>query len=211
MDALSDKSKKPPHLRIAAPSPWVRRFAHLVPAAGTIMDLTCGGGRHSRFFLDMGRKVVAIDRDLRYVADLGQRPDVELIQANLEDGGPWPLGGRTFAAVVVVYYVNRPLFRTLLDSLGPGGVFICESFARGDEAADWPSRPDHLLASGELLDLVRGRLQVVAYEHGFVESPFPDRPYPGIVQRICAVNDANAGRGRKGDSPAHPLKPKSPT
>lgn len=211
MDASSDKLKKPPHLRIAAPSPWVRRFAHLVPDAGTVLDLTCGGGRHSRLFLDMGRQVVAIDRDLRYVADLGQRPDVELIQADLEDGSPWPLGDRTFAAVIVVYYVNRPLFRTLLDSLAPGGVFIYESFARGDAAVDWPSKPDHLLASGELLDLVRGRLQVVAYEHGLVESPFQDRPYPGIVQRICAVNDANAGRGRKGGSPAHPLKPKSPT
>lgn len=211
MDASSDKLKKPPHLRIAAPAPWVRRFAHLVPDAGTVLDLTCGGGRHSRLFLDMGCKVVAIDRDLRYVADLGQRPDVELIQADLEGGSPWPLGDRTFAAVIVVYYVNRPLFRTLLDSLAPGGVFICESFARGDEAVDWLSKPDRLLASGELLDLVRGRLQVVAYEHGLVESPFQDRPYPGIVQRICAVNDANAGRGRKGGSPAHPLKPKSPT
>ena len=72
-------------------------------------------------------------------------------------------------------------------------------------------KPDHLLAGGELLDLVRGRLQVVAYEHGLVESPFPDRHYPGVVQRICAVNDVNAGRGRKDGSPAHPLKPKSPT
>jgi SAM-dependent methyltransferase len=211
MDALSDKSKKPPHLRIAGPSPWVRRFAHLVPDGGTVLDLTCGGGRHSRLFLGMGRKVVAIDRDLDYVADLRHHPDAELIQADLEDGSHWPLSDRAFAGVVVVYYVNRPLFRTLLDSLEPGGVFICESFARSDKAPDWLRRPDHLLSNGELLDLVRGRLQVVAYEHGLVESPFPDRPHPGIVQRICAVNDVNDGDGRKVESPPHPLTSPSRT
>lgn len=210
MDASSDKPKKPPHLRIAEPSPWVRRFAGLVADGGTVLDLTCGGGRHSRLFLGMGRKVVAVDRDLDYVADIRGRPDAELVQTDLEDGSPWPLAGRTFAAVVVVYYVNRPLFRALLDSLEPGGVFICESFASGDAAVDWPRKPEHLLASGELLELVRGRLQVVAYEHGYVESPFPDRPYPGVVQRICAVNDLTNGATSKGGSLAHPLVSKSP-
>ena len=209
MDASSDKSNKPPHLRVAEPSPWVRRFAHLVPKGGAVLDLTCGGGRHSRLFLGMGHKVVAVDLDLDHVEDIRHRPDAELIQANLEDGSPWPLAGRRFACVVVVYYVNRPLFPTLLDALEPGGVFICESFARGDRAPDWPREPDHLLSNGELLEIVRGRLQVVAYEHGFVESPFADRPYPGVVQRICAVNAAKDGGGGKTAATAYPLVPQA--
>jgi hypothetical protein len=39
-----------------------------------------------------------------------------------------------------------------------------------------------LLRPGELLDLVHGRLRVVAYEDLFVEEP-----RPAMVQRICAV------------------------
>lgn len=211
MDALSDKSKKLPHLRIAAPSPWVRRFAPLAAAGGTVVDVTCGGGRHSRLFLEMGRKVVAIDRNLDYVTDLQGHPDAELIQADLEDGSPWPLSGRTFAGMVVVYFVHRPLFGTLLDSLEPGGVFICESFARGGTDPQWPRKSDHLLGDGELLELVRGRLRVVAYEHGYLESPFPDRPFPGIVQRICAINDLRRRDARGVVSPARSPSPKSPT
>lgn len=209
MDQLANDTRKPPHLRVAAPSPWVRRFAPLVATGGTVLDVTCGGGRHSRLFLDMGHPVVALDRNLDYVADLRDHPTAELIELDLEDGSPWPLNGRTFAGVVVIYYVHRPLFATLLESLAPGGVFICETFAQGDEVYHWPKNPDHLLGSGELLELVRDRLQVVAYEHGVLQSPFPDRPFPGIVQRICAVNDLTIRGGRGVVAPAHPLMPDS--
>ncbi|MFQ5533910.1 MAG: hypothetical protein ACE5EM_03700 [Sphingomonadales bacterium] len=44
-----------------------------------------------------------------------------------------------------------------------------------------PAAPDFLLRSGELLDLVRGKLDVIAYEHGLV-----DAPRPAVLQRICA-------------------------
>ena len=36
-----------PHINQDQPSPWVSRFAGLIPA-GTVLDLACGGGRHSR-------------------------------------------------------------------------------------------------------------------------------------------------------------------
>jgi len=62
----------PHHLRITKPLPWVARFAPLVPAAGTVLDLACGGGRHAGLFLDRGHGVLAIDRDTRAVADLAR-------------------------------------------------------------------------------------------------------------------------------------------
>ena len=102
MDQLTNQSKKPPHLRIAAPSAWVRRFAPTVAEGGTVLDVTCGGGRHSRLFLEMGRKVVAVDRNLEYVSDLHDHPGAELIGSDLEDGSSWPLNGRAFAGVVVI-------------------------------------------------------------------------------------------------------------
>lgn len=171
-----------PHRADNAPSAWVERFARLVPASGTVLDLACGGGRHSRLFLRQGYCVVAVDRDLSGVADLAGAPGCERIVADLEDGGLWPLGGRRFEGVVVTNYLHRPLLPRLVESVAPGGMLIYETFARGNERFGRPSNPAFLLAPGELLDAVRGRLQVVAYEHGLVA-----RPKPAVVQRLAAA------------------------
>lgn len=75
----------------------------------------------------------------------------------------------------------------------PGGVLIYETFARGNETVGKPSNPAFLLAPGELLDAVHGRLRVVAYEDGFVAAP-----REAFVQRICAVREGatpHAGAG----------------
>ncbi|MGE5547080.1 MAG: class I SAM-dependent methyltransferase [Solirubrobacterales bacterium] len=162
----------------ASPSAWVMRFAPLVRPGGTVLDLACGGGRHARLFLGRGHPVAAVDRDLSPT----EAPGAELIAADLEDNSPWPLPGRTFAAVVVTNYLWRPLFPELLRALEPGGVLIVETFARGNEAFGRPRNPDHLLDRGELLTVATG-LGVVAYEDGIVDGR-------AVVQRICAVNGA---------------------
>jgi hypothetical protein len=84
--------------------------------------------------------------------------------------------------VIVTNYLWRPLFPRILDALDEGGVLLYDTFARGNEAYGRPSNPDFLLEPGELIDVVRGRLQIVAYEHGHLE-----RPRPAVRQRICAV------------------------
>ena len=53
-----------------SPSAWIERFADAVPAGGTVLDVACGGGRHTRFFAERGHPVVAVDRDLSRVAEL---------------------------------------------------------------------------------------------------------------------------------------------
>lgn len=168
------------------PSPWVVRFAPLVAGGGRVLDLACGGGRHTRLFLDRGHPVTAVDLDLRGVADLPGTPGLTLLQADLE-GAPWPLCER-FAGIVVTNYLHRPLFPSLLAALAPGGVLIYETFARGNERFGRPSSPAFLLQPGELLELARPALQVVAYEHGEVASP-----KAAIVQRLCAFQPLNGG------------------
>ena len=165
-----------------APSVWVERFARLIPAAGTALDLACGGGRHSRLLLGLGYRVAAVDRDLAGVADLAGTAGFEAVAADLEDGSPWPFAGRRFEAVIVTNYLHRPILPTVVASVAPGGLLIYETFAEGNERYGRPSNPAFLLAPGELLEAVRGRLAVVAYEHGVV-----DRPKPAVVQRLCAA------------------------
>ncbi len=190
------------HLRITEPSPWVKRFAPLIPARGRVLDLACGNGRHTRYLLELGCSAIALDRDITAVADIASSPRVQVIEADLEDGQGWPLGGQRFDGIVVVNYLYRPLFAHLLDGLAEGGVLIYETFARGNEAFSRPRNPDHLLRNGELIDIVGGRLQIVAYEHGLIESG----PLPGVIQRICAVNDRQRSTRADGEPTPHPVE-----
>jgi SAM-dependent methyltransferase len=166
----------------APPSQWVKRFAGLIASGGRVLDVACGGGRHARMFAALGYMVDAVDRDVGGFANVP--PSVRVLQADLEEG-PWPYEGSRFAGVVVTNYLHRPLLPTLLDSVAQGGVFIYETFSAGNERYGRPSRPEFLLRRGELLDTVRGQLDVVAYEDVFV-----DVPKPAMVQRIAAVRPA---------------------
>ena len=85
----------------------------------------------------------------------------------------------------------------LLDTLETGGVLIYETFARGNETFSRPRNPDHLLKSGELLQMVSGRMQVIAYEHGIRENS----PLPGVIQRICAVKNLELSSREDRDPP----------
>lgn len=166
---------------IAAPSAWITRWAGLIAAGGTVLDVACGSGRHLRFFLSRDHNVVGLDRDGSGLADLQANPGVEIVQADLEDGSSWPLPGRAFAGIVVTNYLHRPLFPALVDALAPGGALLYETFALGNEKYGKPSNPDFLLRPGELLERTQG-LRVVAYEA--VEEQKPRR---AVVQRIAAV------------------------
>jgi len=171
---------------ISAPSAWMVRFAPLILPGARVLDLACGQGRHSRFFSARLCAVVAVDRDAQALSALAGLPRVMTIAADLE-GGPWPLSGQRFDAIVVANYLHRPLLPALLDMVESEGVFLYETFAAGNEVYGRPSNPDHLLAPDELLSLLRERLTIVAFEQGRVGGV-----RPAVVQRIAAV-----GRGRR--------------
>jgi SAM-dependent methyltransferase len=174
-----------PHRGPSEPSPWVLRFAARVPSGGPVLDLACGLGRHVRLFLARGHPVSAVDIDLSGIADMMDHPQLETLEADLEDGRPFPFAGRRFAGVVVTNYLYRPLIPALVAAVAPGGVLIYETFARGNERFGRPRNPAHLVKPGELLEAVRGKLRVLAYEDLVV-----DDPRPAAIQRICALNEA---------------------
>jgi SAM-dependent methyltransferase len=154
---MNTPAVSPPSHGNGEPSQWVRHWAHLVAAGGAVLDVTSGAGRHARFFASRGHPVTAIDRDAVALDTMRDEPLITTFAADLE-GAAWPLSDDAkFAAVVVTNYLHRPLFPQLLN----------------------------LLAPGELLDVVRGRLRVVAFQDGFLAQP-----RPAYVQRICAILEA---------------------
>ena len=169
-----------------APSPWIVRFAPLVPPGARLLDLAAGRGRHALFFAARGARVLAVDRDAATLATFASTPGVETRVVDLETGN-WPFVGDRFDAIVAVNYLHRPLFPHLIASLADDGVVLYETFAAGNEAYGKPTNPDFLLARDELLQFARDRLTVVSFEQGVIEGE-----RPAVVQRLAAV-----GNGRR--------------
>ena len=165
-----------------AASPWVARWAPLVPP-GEVLDPACGGGRHARHLAALGHPVLALDRDPAALA-LAAGEGITTVQLELEDPAqPWPFAAGRFAGVVVTNYLHRPLMAALCASLQEGGILVYETFAIGNEAFGKPSNPAFLLAEGELLALAAAQgLRVIAYEEGLAT-----RGQPALIQRLCAA------------------------
>jgi len=185
----------PPSHAPASPSPWIARWAHLIASGGSVLDVAAGSGRHTIWLSARGHVVTAVDRDAAAMAPLAGIGEV--VVADIE-AGPWPLSGRRFDAVVITNYLWRPLLPTLIASLAEGGVLLYETFAAGNETVGRPSRPEFLLATGELLAVATG-LRIVAYEDGFLIHP--DRH----VQRLAAVREPAGAVARR-----YPLTPGAP-
>jgi SAM-dependent methyltransferase len=189
-----------------AVSSWVARWAHLVPAAGTVLDVACGVGRHALYFHKRNHALALVDRSQAAIEIVASQlpANAQAITADIENG-PWPFAGQTFAGVVVTNYLWRPLLPAIVQSVAPGGVLIYETFASGNETVGKPSRPDFLLQPGELLTACAG-LHVVAYEDGFLSAP------ERFVQRIAAVRAATGGlrpATEMAHTPAHQISTQS--
>lgn len=122
----------------------------------------------------MGYDVLAVDREPQSI------PGARFLQADLEDGSPWPLPGERFQGIVVTNYLHRPLFPVLADALAAGGVLLYETFMQGNERFGKPSNPAFLLRPGELWQAFAG-LHIVAFEQGRALEP-----KPAMIQRLCA-------------------------
>ncbi len=167
-------------------SEWIQRWSHLVKLNGSVLDVACGQGRHTRWFIDKNHHVTGVDIDSLAINSIAKSVPSHLFRGQVADieNGLWPFmhedRPQEFDVVVVTNYLWRPLLPKLLASLASGGVLLYETFAMGNETVGKPSRPDFLLQAGELLQVCKA-LHIIAFEEGFLESP--DR----FVQRIAAV------------------------
>ncbi len=168
-----------------APSPWVAAAMEELqgPATGRrVLDLACGGGRHSRLLLEAGHRVLAVDRDVARVTALGPCPRLEILAFDLENGRPWPFAAERFKGVLVTNYLYRPMLPATLDLVAPGGVLIYETFGVGNAGYGRPSNPDYLARPGEIADMARAAGFSVSNDtHIRIEAP-----RPAVVQRVIA-------------------------
>jgi len=171
---------------LSPPSPWIAAWSKLIAPGSRVLDLACGGGRHTLLLAQQGHDIVAVDRDVSALSAWRHasqwRACIELQCHDLESQ-PWPFAAAAFGAIVVTNYLHRPLFAPLLAALKPGGILLYETFARGNERFGKPSNPDFLLQPGELLQRVQPALRVIAYQDVYV-----DQPKPALMQRLCAIN-----------------------
>ena len=168
---------------IGAASPWVVKHASRIRKNARVLDLACGSGRHALHLASLGLQVIAVDRDVSLLRAQQLPADLPLLEAELENA-PWPFGEKEFDAIIVTNYLHRPLFSKMIATLKTDGILIYETFAMGNEKFGKPSNPAFLLQPGELLDVVRGKMRVIAYEDDYVELP-----KPAMIQRICAANN----------------------
>lgn len=161
------------------PSQWITEQHHLIKPQGHILDLACGNGRHTRYLLEKGYHVTAVDKNLHGVRGFEGHPSCQLIEADLESGSPWPITEK-FDAIVVTNYLYRPGFENIIIHCKPNGVLMCQTFMLGNEAYGKPSNPAFLLKEHELQNAFIEDFETIRFEQGYT-----DTPKPAIIQSYC--------------------------
>jgi SAM-dependent methyltransferase len=159
--------------RMNRPNAWLTANRQLLPASGDSLDLACGSGRHAVWLAEQGFRVLAVDRDAAAITALGDESSrrglsISSEVVDLENGQPFLQPG-TFDLIVVVHYLHRPLFPSIVNALRRGGVLVYETFTRAQAARGKPTNPAFLLEPGELQRLVQP-LEILASREGDFEG-----------------------------------------
>ena len=166
------------HVLCADPSPaqFLVQQLHRFPK-GKVLDVASGSGRHALFLASLGYQVDAVDRDEQALARLSASAQVRQLTGirsqvlDLEQPQQKPnLGHEAYDAVLIFFYLHRPLFPSLVDALKPGGVLLYETFTIDNHLLrQHPKRREFCLTQGELLRLTPD-LHVLHYDEGLHEG-----------------------------------------
>jgi tellurite methyltransferase len=168
----------------AAASPWFVRHAPLVREAarlGPVVDLACGGGRHTLAAAALGACTLGIDRDPASLKALLREARIRAlpflvtgVRADLDTRHDLPLRPDSCGAILVFRYLHRPLAPAISALLRPGGLLLYETFTNNQRNLGYgPTNPAFLLAPSELRELFSG-LAVLAYEEGLRPGEPPE-------------------------------------
>lgn len=119
------------------PWPLLLRAAGLAPGKGRALDLGAGAGRDTRYLLEQGFEVTAVDADPRSVALLSALPQARLrvVQSSFEDFtlATYDLISAQFALPFIPREHFADVFARLKAALALGGVFAGQFFGVRDQ------------------------------------------------------------------------------
>jgi SAM-dependent methyltransferase len=142
------------------PWPLLVRAASLAPRHGRALDLGAGAGRDTRYLLEQGFTVTAVDADPHAGAHLASllQDHLRLVQSTFEAFDFAPAAYDLISAQFALPFVARDcffdVFARLQAALAPGGVFAGQCFGPHDQ---W-NAPGHsmtFLTRGEVERLLR--------------------------------------------------------
>jgi len=174
-----ERSRLAHQIQDAGPTParFLTQQLHRLPK-GKALDVAAGPGRNALYLASHGFHVDAMDRDeqvmTQLVATAKQRnlPNLSVRTVDLEratDVRP-EFPKQEYDVVIVFFYLYRPLFPALIESLKPNGVLIYETFTIDNYVHHrHPRRWEFCLAHNELLRLT-SNLRVLSYDEGEHDS-----------------------------------------
>lgn len=172
---------------------------------GKVLDVAAGRGRHSMFLASKDFTVHAIDRDNEALSSLKARAQqsgmtslsIQVIDLESDPANPPDLGHESYDAILVFFYLYRPLFPKLIQALKPGGMLLYETFLIDNHLLrQHPRRKKFCLGRNELLDLIHG-LRVLHFEEGLHGAPTgPDGAFTArmLAQKPQKVGDHNSDK-----------------
>ncbi len=134
------------------------------------LDLACGSGRHTRFLVEKGFCVDAVDISsvaLEQLSKTLSNNSVTLIEADLDSFTPQK---DRYDLAVMTNYLDRPLITRTAQRLKHGAFFFVETYMVHPQNEKKDSNPDFLLNAGELKTFFGQNFSVIAYEEFWNEA-----------------------------------------
>ena len=174
-------------------SPWplLVKAVSLLSRKGYALDLGCGAGRDTRFLLEQGFAVIAVDSDPHAIALLADFPQDRLraVQSSFEDFEfeTYDLVNAHFALPFAPEDRFHEVFARIKHALNADGIFVGQFFGVNDE---WntPGNPMTFLTREQAEAKLKG-LKVLEFREEDVDSHVADgTPKHWHVFHIIAQN-----------------------
>ena len=128
---------------------------HLLPVQGKALDLACGLGGNALMLANHGLQTSAWDKSQVAIGKLSAEADRQalVIETVCCDVSQTALPEATFDVIVVSFFLDRDLCKSIQTALKPGGILFYQTYCQQKVTATGPRNPDFLLADNELLEL----------------------------------------------------------